>query len=97
VSNAAHTWGGRAVAFKDFTVKDLDAVRTAFGVDNARGMWTVLSLSAFYSDDGERVFTDADVVQASPARMARVLTDMALEAMKVNGMDAAADGEAPLA
>jgi hypothetical protein len=88
-----YAWQGRPVTFKDFTVKDLDAVRAAFTSSNVEGMWFVLSLSAHYADgDGERVFQDVAAVEGSPARYAHVLMRMAVAAMAANGMQRTEDG-----
>ena len=77
---------GREIVLKEFTIKDLKAIRDAFTIDTEMGMWTVLSMTAFYKDDDSRAFDSPETIQGMPARFALTLTKLADDALKLNGM-----------
>lgn len=80
----AYKWNDRDVDLKDFTVREMRGMREAFASDHELGMWHCLSLSAYYADDGTRVFQSADEIINQPAKYSLRLTKMAQDAMEVN-------------
>jgi hypothetical protein len=89
------TWMDREVVLKDFTVREMLAIRERFTIDGNNSIWEVLVASLHYKDDNTKVFQNLDDLLNAPARYTMLLTKWAQDAIDANGLTAK-DNEAPL-